>query len=59
MASGARVVPLAGSEIVLRSALHADASLTKEQYWLTAVLSRCLLLGGLPANRGQRTFVTA
>lgn len=40
MASGARVVPLAGSEIVLRSALHADASLTKEQYWLTAVPSR-------------------
>ena len=40
MASGARVVPLPGSEIVLRSALHADTSLTKEQYWLTVVPSR-------------------
>ena len=33
-------MPLPGSEIVLRSALHADTSLTKEQYWLTVVPSR-------------------
>ena len=51
MASGARVVPLPGSEIVLRSALHANLRNTDPEnadpspagdhrYWLTVVPSR-------------------
>ena len=41
MASGASVVPMPGSEIVLRSALHASpSSADNRQCWLTVVPSR-------------------
>ena len=41
MASGASVVPMPGSEVLLRTALHNTASLVdNQQYWLTVVPSR-------------------